>query len=160
MDLGKVVKLDIETRFKPHVIKEVYQSIAAEYQESIQTNNRKSVDPDGAAREELSDHSPYFYARTKMQMVGNDEPNLILSGDAESNLGIFNTDTGFEMYHTDARIDKYMNYHETGTGGMPQRRQFPTTQDSNQANQSDNVRFVEKQLEIHLNKPRKIIVNG
>ena len=160
MDLGRVIKVDIETRFKPGVIKEVYDAIGLHYRESIRSNNRKSIDPDGSPREVLSDRPPFFYARTKKEIVGNDDPNLIFTGDAESNLGIFNTDTGFEMYHTNARIDGYMNLHETGSRGMPQRRQFPTTEDSKQPTQSNNVKFVEKELEKHLNKPRRIVVNG
>jgi hypothetical protein len=160
MDLGRVIQLDVETRFKPHVIKEVYQQIGLHYREEIRRSNKMSLDPDGTAREELSNRSPYFYARNKMKDVGNAEPNLIYTGNAEQSLGVFNTDSGFEMYHTDGIVDGYMFLHETGNGNMPMRRQFPTTEDSDESFQKSNVEMVEEMLEEHLNKSRRIVVNG
>lgn len=160
MNLGRVIQLDVETRFKPHVIKEVYQQIGLHYREDIRRTNREALDPDGTAREPLSDESPYFYARNKLQDVGNDEPNLIYTGRAEQSLGVYNTNEGFEMYHSNAESDSYMFLHETGSGRMPMRRQFPTTEDSEESFQQNNVQFVEKALEEHLNKSRRIVVNG
>jgi len=160
MSIGRTVKLDIETRFKPHVIKEVYHDIGLNYRESIRETNRKSLDPDGSGREPLSDSSPYFYARNKLKDVGSDEPDLIYTERAEQSLNVYNTNDGFQMYHTNAESDSYMNLHEKGKGNMPQRRQFPTTDDSNTSFQSENVRFVEQALEQHLNKNRRIVVNG
>lgn len=159
MNLAKVIELDIETRFKSHVIKDVYVDIANHYQSSIQDANRRSLDPDGTEREPLSDTEPYFYRRNKMNWVGNGDPNLILSGEAEGSLGIYDTEDGFEMYHS-GRPDEYMYLHETGTGGMPERRQFPTNEDSQSSFQAQNVDFVRKTIEQHLNKKRRIIVNG
>ena len=160
MDLGRVIQLDVETRFKPHVIKEVYQQIGLHYREDIRKTNRDALDPDGTPRQELSDNSPYFYARNKLRDVGNDEPNLIYTERAEQSLGVYNTNEGFEMYHSNAESDSYMYLHETGSGGMPERRQFPTTEDSDESFQQKNVEFVEKALEEHRNKNRRIVVNG
>lgn len=159
MSFARVIQLDIETRFKSHVIKDVYIDIANHYQDSIQEMNRKVLDPDGTEREPLTDREPYFYRRNKMKWVGNDDANLILSGEAENSLGIYDTKEGFEMYHS-GRPDEYMILHETGTGGMAERRQFPTTEDSDSSAQAKNVDFVEKVIERHLNKQRRIIVNG
>jgi len=43
---------------------------------------------------------------------------------------------------------------------MPMRRQFPTTEDSDESFQKSNVEMVEEMLEEHLNKSRRIVVNG
>lgn len=159
MNVAGAVKSDITNMFKPTAIQSVYKEIGLEYRKSIRKNNRESIDPDGSPRAPLSDEFPHYYASNKQERKGNRDPNLIYDGVAESSLKVLTKNDGIEMYH-EGIADSYMSFHERGEQGMPKRRQFPTTEDSESATQKPNVLFVEDQILKHLNSPRRIIVHG
>ena len=160
MSIAEAVKKDIVDRFNSSEILSVYKEIGRNYRQSIRDNNasRSPINPDGSGRQPLSNTEPFFYASTKLEKKGNAIPNLIYDGIAQASLGIFEDNTGFKMYHTDNEADSYMYKHETGTGRMPMRRQFPTDEDSKTQNQKPNIIFTEGQLGTFLNAPRTIRV--
>jgi hypothetical protein len=157
MTIGEAIVKDIKEMFNSSELGNVLDNIGTIYSDSIEEMNRQAREPDGASRTPLNQ----TYADIKQELGRQDVADFYFSGDAyesfyyEESVGDRSVGFGYD----DATITEYMLNHEQGTGGVPERRQFPIESDLNSAEQQMNYDDVEQELSAYLNTPRVIRVS-
>jgi len=158
MTIGEAIVKDIQGMLDSSEFGSVLDNIGTIYSDSIEEMNRQGREPDGASRFPLNS----TYADIKKSMGRQDIADFYFSGNAyesfyyEENVG--NKSIGFG--YDNANVSEYMLDHEQGTGGVPERRQFPIESDSNSAEQQMNYDDVSDEILAYLNKPRTIVANA
>lgn len=131
------------------------------HKDSIIKQSDMGQGADGSTFEPLSE----MYGAHKGAVTGRSTPDLRYGVGKPSALDvldheIYESDSSSFYFNGDPQMDEYMQEHQEGINGMPERRWFPDASrgDDNTPPQQANKDLVEQIIAEHFNEPRTINV--
>jgi hypothetical protein len=149
--LARIILDDVKSQINSNKFSKVLDDIGTIYSDSIESMNRKSLEPDGSDRFPLVES----YAKYKSDIGRKPEPDFFYTGDADATFMYQAKKKSVSFGYSDSSVANYMEDHEQGYG-VPQRRQFPVEQDSSSSEQQSNIEDVKTFVFDLLNEKRTI----